>query len=160
MKRKIESELLVWKEKANKMPLIISGARQVGKTYSVLSFGNANYRNVAYFNFESNHEVQKIFNIDLNPRRILRELSVIAGNQILPADTLIFFDEIQACEPALTSLKYFQEETPEYQIIAAGSLLGVAVNRKQYSFPVGKVELMTMFPMDFEEFLWANNQHT
>ena len=140
------------------MPLMVVGARQVGKTYSILSFGNSNYNNVVYFNFESNPELQGIFQRDLNPVRIVQELSVLAGKTITPENTLLFFDEIQACEQALTSLKYFNEKANEYHIIAAGSLLGVAVNRNQYSYPVGKVEKINMYPLDFEEFLWALDQ--
>lgn len=137
---------------------MVVGARQVGKTYSILSFGNNNYNNVAYFNFESNTELQHIFQRDLNPARIVQELSVLAGKTITPKNTLIFFDEIQACEQALTSLKYFNEDAPEFHVIAAGSLLGVAVNRNEYSYPVGKVEKINMYPLDFEEFLWALGQ--
>lgn len=139
------------------MPLIVSGARQVGKTFSILNFGKAHYRNVAYFNFESNSELQQIFERDLSPARIIRELSAKSGQSLLEGETLIFFDEIQACERATTSLKYFCEEAPLFHLIAAGSLLGVVVNRSQFSFPVGKVDRMNLFPLDFEEFLWALN---
>lgn len=158
MERKIEKYFASWKNSSGRMPLIVVGARQVGKTYSILSFGNNNYNNVAYFNFESNPELQRIFQRDLNPARIVQELSVLAGKTIVPEKTLLFFDEIQASELALTSLKYFNENANEYHIIAAGSLLGVAVNRNQYSFPVGKVEKINMYPLDFEEFLWALDQ--
>lgn len=137
------------------MPLIVSGARQVGKTYTILSFGKTQYRNVAYFNFESNTELHQIFERDLSPARIIRELSAKSGESLLEGETLVFFDEIQSCERALTSLKYFCEEAPAFHIIAAGSLLGVAVNRNLHSFPVGKVDRMNLFPLDFEEFLWA-----
>jgi len=139
------------------MPLIVSGARQVGKTFTILSFGKAHYRNVAYFNFESNSELQEIFERDLSPSRILRELSAKSGQSLIEGETLIFFDEIQACERALTSLKYFCEDAPLFHIIAAGSLLGVVVNRTRFSFPVGKVDRLNLFPLDFEEFLWALN---
>lgn len=141
------------------MPLIVHGARQVGKTYSVLRFGKSNYKNVAYCNFESNAELQQIFAPNFDTQRIIRELSVFTAKQIHEHDTLIFFDEIQAAEQALSSLKYFAEQAPQYHIIAAGSLLGVAINRQRYSFPVGKVEMQTLMPMDFEEFLWAVDQH-
>lgn len=113
---------------------------------------------MVYFNFENNRELIKIFDRDLDPQRIVRELSINSGKGILKEKTLIFFDEIQACERALTSLKYFNENANEYHIIAAGSLLGVAVNRGQYSFPVGKVDLKTLYPLDFEEFLMAMNE--
>ncbi len=155
MERKIDKRLIFWKQTIGRMPLIVSGARQVGKTYTILSFGKVHYRNVAYFNFESNSELRQIFERDLSPARIIRELSAISGESLLEGETLIFFDEIQTCERALTSLKYFCEEAPSFHIIAAGSLLGVTLNRTQFSFPVGKVDRMNLFPLDFEEFLWA-----
>jgi hypothetical protein len=158
MERKIETYFSSWKKSPGRMPLMVVGARQVGKTYSIISFGNKNYSNVAYFNFESNTELQHIFQRDLNPARIVQELSILAGKTIAPKNTLIFFDEIQACEQALTSLKYFNEDASEFHVIAAGSLLGVAVNRNEYSYPVGKVEKINMYPLDFEEFLWALGQ--
>jgi hypothetical protein len=127
----------------------------VGKTYSVLEFGKKHYSNVVYINFEANTEATNIFKRDLDPSRIMRELSVLSGQTIRVNETLLFFDEIQVCEQALTSLKYFYEGHTDYHIIAAGSLLGVALNREQYSFPVGKVEMITLYPLDFEEFLWA-----
>src|ERR1035437_10249949 len=159
MERKIQLKLHKWKESPHRKPLIIQGARQVGKTYSILNFGKTNYKNIIYFNFESNAELKSLFDRDLSPQRILRELSALSGETIFEGDSLIIFDEIQACERALTSLKYFQEEAPAYHLIAAGSLLGVATNRENYSYPVGKVELVTLYPLDFEEFLWALNQH-
>lgn len=155
MERKIVDELKKWKASMNRMPLIIHGARQVGKTYTALSFGKGHYKNTAYFNLEDNTEVSNIFERDLNPERIVNELSAKSGQTIFKGDTLIIFDEIQACERVLTSLKYFCENAPEYHIIAAGSLLGVAVNREKYSFPVGKVNMITLYPLDFEEYLWA-----
>jgi len=155
MKRKVLNKLIAWKNENNRMPLILNGARQVGKTYTALSFGKEYYKNTVYFNFEDSIELSNIFERDLNPSRIIKELSVKSGQTILSEDTLIIFDEIQACERALTSLKYFYENAPEYHIIAAGSLLGVALNREKYSFPVGKVAMITLHPLDFEEFLWA-----
>jgi len=158
MKRKVMKWLIDWKNSPNRKPLILQGARQVGKTYSALYFGKQYYDSVVYFNFENNSELIKIFERDLEPERIIRELSINSGKSIFKEKTLIFFDEIQACERALTSLKYFNENANEYHIIAAGSLLGVAVNRDQYSFPVGKVDLKTLYPLDFEEFLMAVNE--
>jgi len=155
MERMISNQLLSWKNSSRRMPLILHGARQVGKTYSALTFGKTYYKNMVYFNMEDSREITSIFERDLNPDRIIRELSAKSGQAILKSDTLIIFDEIQACERALTSLKYFCEDAPEYHIIAAGSLLGVALNREKYSFPVGKVDMMTLYPLDFEEFLWA-----
>lgn len=155
MERKMSKKLLEWKKDKEKTPLIIYGARQVGKTYTILSFGKENYKNVAYINFEDNSKIAKIFEKDLEIERIIKELSVMLGITILEKDTLIFFDEIQACERALTSLKYFAESNSKYHVIAAGSLLGIAINRQKYSFPVGKVKMLTLYPLDFEEFLWA-----
>ncbi len=156
MKRKIEKKLLCWKNKTkNRKPLILNGARQVGKTYLLKEFGNKYFKNTVYVNLEINKQVRAYFEENLEPERLLRFLEAMAGEKIVPEETLIILDEIQACEKALTSLKYFCEEAPEYHIAAAGSLLGVAINRNQYSFPVGKVETIELFPMDFEEFLWA-----
>ena len=155
MERKMSKQLLDWKNNKEKTPLILYGARQVGKTYTILSFGKENYKNVAYINFEDNTEISKIFEQDLEVERIIKELSVKLGITILEEDTLIFFDEIQACERALTSLKYFAESKTKYNVVAAGSLLGIAINRQKYSFPVGKVKMLTLYPLDFEEFLWA-----
>ncbi len=157
MERKIEKYLIKWKSSSRRMPLLINGARQVGKTYSALTFGKAYYRNTVYFNMEDAKEITAIFERDLNPERIVRELSAKIGQTIFKEETLIIFDEIQSCERALTALKYFCEEAPEYHIIAAGSLLGVALNREKFSFPVGKVEMITLYPLDFEEFLWATD---
>lgn len=158
MERKIELDLLEWKNSTDRKPLILQGARQVGKTYITLSFGKKYYQSCVYFNFENNSELAKIFERDLEPERIVMELSAKSGQTILKKETLIFFDEIQACERALASLKYFNENSNEYHIIAAGSLLGVAVNREKYSFPVGKVDFLNMYPLDFEEFLMALGQ--
>ena len=158
MERKIMNNLLDWKNNPKRMPLVIHGARQVGKTHITLSFGKKHYQNTVYFNMENATELGAIFERDLNPERIIKELSLFSGESIHKKETLIIFDEVQALERALTALKYFQEDAPEYHIIAASSLLGVAINREKYSFPVGKVDIMTMYPLDFEEFLWANGQ--
>ena len=158
MKRKIEQKLLTWKNSENRMPLIVNGARQIGKTYSILEFGKQNFRNVVHINLETDKVIADIFEQNITPKFIVNRLEAITGEVISKTDTLIFFDEIQACERALTSLKYFCEDAPEYFVVAADSLLGVAVNRQKYSFPVGKVDELYMFPLDFEEFLWAMNR--
>jgi len=156
VKRKISERLLAWKNKpTGRMPLLIYGARQVGKTYVINEFGKAHYKNVAYFNLETNNAVSSYFTENIEPERILMFLETQAQMQIIPGETLIVFDEIQTCERALTSLKYFNELAPAYHIIGAGSLLGVAINREKFSFPVGNVDSMTLYPLDFEEFLWA-----
>ncbi len=155
MYRKIMKYLEEWKKSLHRKPLILQGARQVGKTYSVLEFGRNHYENVAYFNFESNPKLADTFAESISPDYLIPILSHIAGQTIIKEKTLIIFDEVQMCERALTSLKYFCEEAPEYHIIVAGSLLGVAVNREKFSFPVGKVDMKTLYPMDLEEFMLA-----
>lgn len=157
MKRNIEKALLDWKNSTARKPLLIFGARQIGKTYSMLEFGKEFYDNVAYCNFEHHRELHAIFNKNLDTERIIDSLSVLLGIQINKQTTLIIFDEIQACESALTSLKYFNENANDYHIMAAGSLLGLAVNRGKYSFPVGKVDMLNMYPLSFDEFLVATD---
>ncbi len=155
MYRKIVKYLEKWKADPHRKPLILQGARQVGKTYSILEFGRIHYENVVYFNFETNPKLVESFGEDISPGYLLPILSHIAGQTIVSEKTLVVFDEVQLCERALTSLKYFCEDAPEYHIIVAGSLLGVAVNRAEFSFPVGKVDIKTLYPMDMEEFLLA-----
>lgn len=155
MYRKIMGFLETWKDSAHRKPLILQGARQVGKTYSVLEFGRTHYENVAYFNFETNPRLNETFEENISPEYLIPILSHIAGQTIITEKTLIVFDEVQLCERALTSLKYFCENAPDYHIIVAGSLLGVAVNRAKFSFPVGKVDMKTLYPMDMEEFILA-----
>ena len=160
MYRKIMRFLEAWKEDEHRKPLVLQGARQVGKTYSVLEFGRTCYENVAYFNFETNPKLNETFEEDISPDYLIPILSHIAGQTIVKEKTLIVFDEVQLCERALTSLKYFCENAPEYHIIALGSLLGVAVNRARFSFPVGKVDMKTLYPMDMEEFMLALGEET
>jgi predicted AAA+ superfamily ATPase len=155
MYRKIMKELLEWKDSKYRKPLVLEGARQVGKTYSVLEFGRENYENVVYVNFEDTPSAADIFIDSLEPKHIVPQLARLVKQTITTVKTLIFLDEIQLCERALTSLKYFCEFAPEYHIIVAGSLLGIAVNRTQFSYPVGKVDMNTLRPMDMEEFLIA-----
>lgn len=155
MYRKISKYLDGWKASEHRKPLILQGARQVGKTFSVLEFGRTRYDNVAYFNFETTPVLNDTFAGDISPKALIPVLSHICGQSIVRERTLIVFDEVQLCERALTSLKYFCEEAPEYHIIALGSLLGVAVNRAKFSFPVGKVDMKTLYPMDIEEFMLA-----
>lgn len=155
MYRKITVFLEKWKSSRHRKPLILQGSRQVGKTYSILEFGRTHYENVAYFNFETNPKLNATFEENITPDYLIPILSHIAGQTIIKEKTLIVFDEIQLCERALTSLKYFCENEPDYHIISAGSLLGVAVNRQTFSFPVGKVDMKTLYPMDLEEFMLA-----
>jgi len=139
MYRKNTLYLKAWKESEHCKPLILQGARKTGKTYSILEFGRTHYENVAYFNFETNLKLNSTFEENICPSYLIPILSHIAGQTIVRKKTLIVFDEIQLCERALTALKYFCEDTPDYHIIAAGSLLGISVNRTGFSFPVGKV---------------------
>ena len=153
--RRIDDFLLSWKQNPHRMPLILQGARQVGKTYSLMKFGQKHYENTAYFNFETDPLLLSAFDDNIEPARLVPLLAHLSRQTIVREKTLIIFDEIQLCERALTSLKYFCEQEPAYHVAAAGSLLGVAVNRKQFSFPVGKVDIKTMYPLDMEEFLLA-----
>ena len=155
MERKITEQLKGWKEKKNRMPLILNGARQVGKTYILKQFGKTCYDHVVYVNLENNGKIRAIFEEDMEPRRTIEYLEALTSIKIVPGLTLIILDEIQASERALAALKVFHEEAPEYHITAAGSLLGVALHREKFSFPVGNVDEMTLYPLDFEEFLWA-----
>lgn len=155
MERFILKKLIEWKNSKNRKPLILKGARQVGKTYIVKQFGQENYEGLAYFNFDHDKDLYNLFENTKSPQRILEQLAFIYGKAIIPEKTLIFFDEIQECPNALNSLKYFQEEANEYHIICAGSLLGIRLSHT--SFPVGKVEFLDMYPMSFSEFLLADN---
>ncbi len=154
MKRFIIDELIKWKESKYRKPLILKGARQIGKTYILKQFGEENYDGVAYFNFDHDESLYNLFNNTKDPKRILEQLAFIYGKAIIPGKTLIIFDEIQECPDALNSLKYFEEEANEYHIACAGSLLGIRLSHT--SFPVGKVEFLNMYPMTFSEFLIAD----
>ena len=154
MQRKMMMFLKSWKSNPYRKPLILQGARQVGKTYTLLEFGRIHYENVAYFNFETHPKLAETFAENIQPDYLIPILSHLANQSIIKEKTLIIFDEIQLCERALMSLKYFCESAPEYHV-AAGSLLEIAVNRAEFSFPVGKVDIQTMYPMDLEEFMFA-----
>ena len=154
MKRAIYLELIKWKNSNDRKPLLLQGARQVGKTYLVNQFGKQEYSNFVYLNFEQDSELRSLFQGHLIPENIINNISLYIGEKITSESTLIFFDEIQAAEEALTSLKYFYEQASDYHIIAAGSLLGVSVGKNR-SFPVGKVNFMYLYPMNFAEYLTA-----
>ena len=143
-----------WKSSKNRKPLIIEGARQVGKTWIMKEFGKKSYNKTVYINFDSNVQMAELFSIDLNVERIIMGLELYAGHKINPADTLIIFDEVQEVPKALSSLKYFYENAPEYHIVCAGSLLGIALHEGT-SFPVGKVDFLKLYPLSFKEFLMA-----
>ena len=155
MLRKITARLLEWKSSQYRKPLVLQGARQVGKTYTILEFAREQYDNAAYINFEYDKAANAIFENSLDPKEIIPKIEIFTKQTVTKGRTLIFLDEVQKCPPALTSLKYFNEFAPEYHIIVAGSLLGVAVSREMFSFPVGNVDRITLYPMDFEEFLAA-----
>jgi len=154
LKRFILDELIKWKESKYRKPLILRGARQIGKTYILKQFGEEHYNGVAYFNFDHDKDLYNLFENTKDPKRILEQLAFIYGKAIKPRETLIIFDEIQECPNALNSLKYFQEEANAYHIVCAGSLLGIRLSHT--SFPVGKVDFLTMYPMTFSEFLIAD----
>lgn len=157
MKRKAYKDLLIWKEKSNRKPLIIQGARQVGKTWLLEEFGKNEFKSVAQINFEKSTQLANIFEADFNIERIMRSIQLITGVKPVAGETLIIFDEIQSVKRGLLSLKYLYEAAPEYHIVAAGSLLGISLHTGD-SFPVGKVEFMDMYPLSFEEFLMAMGQ--
>jgi predicted AAA+ superfamily ATPase len=157
MKRHLYPRLLEWKNSPRRKPLLLQGARQVGKTWLINYFGEQAYGDYVYLNFEQKPDLKTLFSGDLAPASILHNIGLYLGRKIEPENTLICFDEIQAAPEAITSLKYFQEQAPEYHIIAAGSLLGVQVG-KTGSFPVGKVNFMTLYPMSFLEYLEATGE--
>ncbi len=157
MYRYAMENLREWKNRKNRKPLIIEGARQVGKTWLMKEFGRQEYTNTVYINFDSNSRMAELFSADLDINRILRGIEIYTGKKINSEDTLIIFDEVQEVPKALSSLKYFYEDAPEYHVISAGSLLGIALHGGT-SFPVGKVEFMKLFPMSFREFLTATGK--
>jgi len=156
MKRFAIQDLIRWKNDEERKPLILRGARQVGKTWLMKEFGRQFYKNFVYFNFDEEDELKSIFETNKSPQRIIELLSMVCGDKILPKETLIIFDEIQECPEALNSLKYFKEQAKEYHIIAAGSLLGTLLATPK-SYPVGMVNLLDLYPLKFGEFLEAAN---
>lgn len=171
MKRKITQQLIDWKNRSDHKPLILQGARQVGKTYILEEFGRQHYKNYIKVSLDLVTDVRKFLKDNINPLEIIAYLETLYNVRIVPHDTLVILDEIQDCKRALLALKYFQEDYPQYDVVAAGSLLGVAVNQgnkpdqeetqekqeEEFSYPVGKVDELRLYPMDFEEFLWAMN---
>lgn len=157
MKRNIMSRLVEWKNRSHRKPLLLTGVRQCGKTYIIREFGKEEFEDTAYFNFEEDETLSSAFDHDFKIERILDDLGNIRrGEKIVPGKSLLILDEIQACPRAITSLKYFCENQPDLHVIAAGSLLGVAIGKENISFPVGKVNRITMFPMSFDEFVCAD----
>lgn len=158
MYRSVVNQLIEWKESDERKPLIVLGARQVGKTYSLLDFGKQHYKYVAYINCDENEQAKNLFVQDYNMERVLFAIAAIAGVPVVPGDTLIVLDEIQELQKGLASLKYFCENAPEYHVCVAGSLLGITLRHGE-SFPVGKVDMIRMFPMSFTEFLIARGRN-
>lgn len=157
MKRLVFDNFLSWKTKKNRKPLLVTGVRQCGKTYLIKEFGNSEFEDMAYFNFDGNDGLKSVFDYDYDVDRIIDELETVVRNKkIILGKTLVVFDEIQECPRAIQSLKYFCENMPELHLIAAGSLLGVALKSEEISFPVGKVDRIEMYPMSFEEFVMAD----
>jgi predicted AAA+ superfamily ATPase len=152
IKREIQHKLKEWKISTLRKPLVLKGARQVGKTWLLKDFGKNEFENFAYFNFEEQAELKQFFTTTKDVHRILQNLSLVHGRAIEPLKTLIIFDEIQECNEALNSLKYFCENAPEYYVVCAGSLLGITLSRGM-SFPVGKVDFLNLYPLSFSEFL-------
>lgn len=159
MYRMAMNALLQWKEKTNRKPLIIMGARQVGKTWLMKEFGRTHYDKTAYISFYNNKRMEDVFQSDFDIKRIIMNLNIESGVTITPGDTLIILDEIQDSPKVLESLKYFCEEAPQYHVVAAGSLLGVAIH-EGVSYPVGKVDLLDLYPLNFREFLYAVDEQS
>lgn len=157
MERLLISQLLKWKESHGRKPLVLEGARQVGKTWLLKEFGRKYFKDICYINFEQSDVLGEVFAGDLSPQRIIEQLSIYNGKVIEPEQTLIIFDEVQEMPRVLTSLKYFCEEAPEYVICCAGSLLGIALHEGT-SFPVGKTDFLHLYPLSFKEFLIANGE--
>lgn len=160
IERDIIEDFKQWKDSTGRKPILLKGARQIGKSWAIEKFGKQYFKYCVKFDFDRQPELKSVFQTTKEPQRILKELALYSDQPIIPGDTLIIFDEIQECEEAFNSLKYFCEEASEYHVIAAGSLLGVAVKRKRMTVPVGKVKVMRMYPISFKEFLRASDHTT
>lgn len=160
IKRDIINDFKRWKDAPERKPILLKGARQIGKTWVMEAFGKSDFEYCVKFDFDRQPELKSVFEVTKSPNRLIKELSLYCEQPIIAGKTLMIFDEIQECEEALNSLKYFCEEAPEYHVMAAGSLLGVAVKRRRMTVPVGKVHVMRMFPITFKEFLRASDIQT
>ena len=158
MYRKIEGTLSSWKRDKNRKPLLINGARQTGKTYTIREFGLREFDSMIFVDFEKEPKAKTIFDGSLDPRNLIPQLEMLTGVRHAEGRTLIFLDEIQSCPRAITSLKYFCDDPGDYHVIGAGSLLGVAIERNSFSFPVGKIRTERLYPLDFEEFMLASGK--
>ena len=160
IERDIINQFKVWKEAADRKPILLKGARQIGKTWAMETFGKEYFKYCVKFDFDRQPELKSVFQTTKDPKRLIKELTLYCDKPIVAGETLMIFDEIQECEEALNSLKYFCDEAPQYHIIAAGSLLGVAVKKRKMTVPVGKVRIINMFPITFKEFLRASDAQT
>lgn len=158
MYRKLEKTLETWKSQPHRKPLLIMGARQTGKTYLMESFGSSHFDSTIFIDFEKRPRAKSVFDGDLDPSVILPQLEALTGTRFIAGRTLVVLDEIQACPRAITALKYFYDSGLDIHVIGAGSLLGVAIRRDDFSFPVGKVRTVRLHPLDFEEFLIAMDE--
>ena len=160
IEREIINKFKAWKEAPDRKPILLKGARQIGKTWAMETFGKECFKYCVKFDFDKQQELRSVFQATKDPQRLIRELTLYCNQPIIAGETLMIFDEIQECEEALNSLKYFREEAPEYHIIAAGSLLGVAVKKRKMTVPVGQVKIIDMYPVTFKEFLRASDEQT
>lgn len=160
IERDIIKQFKAWKEAPDRKPILLKGARQIGKTWAMETFGRESFKYCVKFDFDRQPELKSVFQTSKDPKRLIKELTLYCEQPIIAGETLMIFDEIQECEEALNSLKYFYDEAPQYHIIAAGSLLGVAVKRRKMAVPVGKVRIINMYPVTFKEFLRASDART
>ena len=160
IERDVINQLVAWKEAPVRKPILLKGARQIGKTWAMETFGKECFKYCVKFDFDRQQELKSVFQTSKDPKRLMKELALYCDQPIIAGETLMIFDEIQECEEALNSLKYFCDEAPDYHVIAAGSLLGVAVKKRKMTLPVGKVRIINMFPVTFKEFLRASDTET
>ena len=160
IERDVINQFKAWKEAPDRKPILLKGARQIGKTWAMETFGQECFKYCVKFDFDRQQELKSVFQATKDPQRLIKELTLYCDQPIIAGETLMIFDEIQECEEALNSLKYFREEAPRYHIIAAGSLLGVAVKKRKMTVPVGNVKIINMFPITFKEFLRASDSRT
>ena len=160
IEREIINKFKTWQEAPDRKPILLRGARQIGKTWAMETFGKECFKYCVKFDFDRQQELKSVFQTSKDPKRLVKELALYCEQPIIAGETLMIFDEIQECEEALNSLKYFREEAPQYHIMAAGSLLGVAVKRRRMTVPVGQVKIIDMYPVTFKEFLHASDAQT
>ena len=160
IKRDIINDFMRWKDEKHRKPILLTGARQIGKTWAMLEFGKECFDYFALFDFDRHPELKSVFQTSKDPYRIIKDLALYCDVPLLEGKTLLIFDEIQECEEALNSLKYFCEDAPQYHVMAAGSMLGVAVKHRRMTVPVGKVRVMRMQPISFKEFLAVSDEET